>query len=207
MNDGVQVLRAAASLSSPCTDTICNVDATGDVTVNDGIEVLRQAASLAANVTCGTRVSNFVDGVANTDGTQATMNIGPAPIPGAGAPTTVGTPTGDSTAVAGGSNEVTVPFDASAAAAAIAGDPNATLVFSVADAQGNLFDGFYELPLSALSGQVTLDVRFPETLGPDTFLLCPATRVNGELSNYAILQQDPVQGAGAAQVTFNFQPM
>ena len=48
LTDGVQVLRAAAGLSSPCTVSTCNVndDASG-ITITDGVLVLRAAAGLS----------------------------------------------------------------------------------------------------------------------------------------------------------------
>lgn len=54
VTDGVQVLRAAAGLTSTCTQNAnnCNVDGTGDVTVTDGVNVLRKAASLAITENC-----------------------------------------------------------------------------------------------------------------------------------------------------------
>ncbi len=53
VTDGVNVLRAAAGLSSACTDPApCDVDGNGAVTVTDGVNVLRAAAGLAANLQC-----------------------------------------------------------------------------------------------------------------------------------------------------------
>jgi hypothetical protein len=207
VTDGVQVLRAAAALSSGCSEQICDVDSSGHVDVTDGVAVLRAAASLGATITCNTEVSGFVNSVQTSDGTRATLEVGAAPIPGAGAPSTIGTPTGNGTATAGGSNTVNVPFNAEALTAAIAADSNAVFVFAVADTAGNLFDGFYELPLSALSGQITLNVSFPQNLGTQSFLLCPATLVNGVLSQYGILRQNPVVGAaGPVQMSLSLQP-
>ncbi|MBI3767273.1 MAG: hypothetical protein HY271_02140 [Deltaproteobacteria bacterium] len=207
VTDGVQVLRGAAGLSSGCSEQICDVDSSGHVDVTDGVAVLRVAANLGATITCNTEVSGFVDSVETSDGTRGTLEVGAAPIPGPSAPSTIGTPTGNGNATAGGSNTVNVPFNAEALAAAIAADSNAVLVFAVADPQGNLFDGFYELPLSALSGQITLNVSFPQNLGTQSFLLCPATLVNGVLSQYGILRQSPIVGAaGPVQMSLSFQP-
>ncbi|MCC6764741.1 MAG: hypothetical protein IT293_08770 [Deltaproteobacteria bacterium] len=52
VTDGVQVLRAAAGLSSDCTDAICDVDVSGAVTVTDGVVVLRKAAGLSITENC-----------------------------------------------------------------------------------------------------------------------------------------------------------
>jgi hypothetical protein len=206
VTDGVQVLRAAAGLSSDCFLQICDVDGNGNVGVTDGVNVLRAAAGLSASTTCNEPVSAFVDDVQTSDGTHAVLEVGVSPIPGKNAPTTVGQPSGDGTATPGGSNTVTVPFNTGSAVSALALASDAMLVFAVADLKGNLFNGFFELPLASLSGEVTLKVSFAPTLSNQSFLLCPATRVNGILSRYAILRQNPVTtGAGPVTVSLRFQ--
>jgi hypothetical protein len=54
VTDGVQVLRAAADLSSDCTQrkNSCDVDGNGTVTVSDGVNVLRKAADLPVTDNC-----------------------------------------------------------------------------------------------------------------------------------------------------------
>ena len=52
VTDGVQALRAAASLPSSCTPGRCDVNDDGAVTVTDGVNVLRDAAGLAPVLTC-----------------------------------------------------------------------------------------------------------------------------------------------------------
>ncbi len=53
VSDGVNVLRAAAGLSTTCTMLpLCDVDGNGTVTVTDGVNVLRTAAGLAADLHC-----------------------------------------------------------------------------------------------------------------------------------------------------------
>lgn len=52
VTDGVQVLRAAAGLSSSCTLQRCDVDGSGSITVTDGVNVLRNAAGLSAISAC-----------------------------------------------------------------------------------------------------------------------------------------------------------
>ncbi len=206
VTDGVQVLRAAAGLSSGCFPQICDVDGNGNIGVTDGVNVLRAAAGLSASTTCNEPVSAFVNDVQTSDGTHAILEVGVSPIPGKNAPTTIGQPSGNSTAESGGSNTVTVPFDTGSALSALALDANAMLVFAVADLKGKLFNGFFELPLAALSGQVTLKVSFAPNLSNQSFLLCPATRVNGLLSRYGILRQNPVTtGAGPVTVSLSFQ--
>ena len=46
VTDGVQTLRAAAGLASPCSVEVCDVDDDGTITVTDGVNVLRAAAGL-----------------------------------------------------------------------------------------------------------------------------------------------------------------
>ena len=52
VTDGVQVLRAAAGLTSDCTDAICDIDVSGTVSVTDGVIVLRKAAGLSITENC-----------------------------------------------------------------------------------------------------------------------------------------------------------
>jgi hypothetical protein len=52
VTDGVQVLRAAAGLSSDCTDAICDIDVNGTIGVTDGVITLRKAAGLAITQNC-----------------------------------------------------------------------------------------------------------------------------------------------------------
>lgn len=52
VTDGVQTLRAAAGLESPCTAARCDVNGNGTITVTDGVQVLRAAAALPITGTC-----------------------------------------------------------------------------------------------------------------------------------------------------------
>jgi hypothetical protein len=52
VTDGVQTLRAAAGLESPCTPARCDVNGSGTITVTDGVQVLRGAAGLPLDGTC-----------------------------------------------------------------------------------------------------------------------------------------------------------
>ena len=52
VTDGVQTLRAAASLPSSRTPARCDVNDDGAVSVTDGVNVLREAAGLAPVLTC-----------------------------------------------------------------------------------------------------------------------------------------------------------
>lgn len=52
VTDGVQVLRAAAGLSSDCTEEICDADVNGTIGVTDGVIILRKAAGLQITQNC-----------------------------------------------------------------------------------------------------------------------------------------------------------
>jgi hypothetical protein len=51
VTDGVQALRAAASLSSSCGEG-CDVDGSGSISVTDGVNILRKAAGLSFTAAC-----------------------------------------------------------------------------------------------------------------------------------------------------------
>jgi len=188
--DGVNALRAAASLSSNCTLPTCDVNADGVINDVDGVNLLRAAAQLPATLNCPQPIGDFVEDVETEDGVP-TLQIGAAPIPGQGAPDTIGDIEGDTTAVAGGSNTVTIPYDASAQAGA-AQVGGLSMVIAI-NSETRFAHGYFEIPLSELAGTITITVVFPESLGEGTFLLCPATLFQGSLSQYGALEQVPVQ--------------
>jgi hypothetical protein len=213
--DGVRVLRAAAGLGD-CDPRACDADGNGTVSVADAVNVLRAAAGLAATLTCAASpVASFVEAVTTSDGTTATLQVGVAPIPSAGAGTTVGSPQGNTNVIPGGSNTVTVPFDTSAAlrtnrfangAAASAGDPR--LVVAIQNANHQFIEGFFDLPLATISGEVTLTIVFSQDLAQGTFFLAFATIDDqGVVSQYTTFEQTPIQVAtGTVQVSLSFQP-
>ena len=53
VSDGVQVLRAAADLSSSCTLFSCDVDGSGSVGLTDGVNVLERAAGFSLGTAYG----------------------------------------------------------------------------------------------------------------------------------------------------------
>ena len=55
LSDGVQLLRAAAGLSTVCTLARCDVDGSGSIGVSDAVQVLRAAAGLPFRGTCASR--------------------------------------------------------------------------------------------------------------------------------------------------------
>jgi hypothetical protein len=194
VTDGVEILRAAAGLSATCSPTICDVNGDGLVTVTDAVNTLRRAAGLTATFSCGTGISNFISDVQVAGGDHAVLEVGAAPIPAASAPDSIGSPQGSADAVAGGSNTVTVPYSAgstSQASAAMMGG-GLSFVVAVADLQGNLTDGIFEVPLDKSAGQLQIQVAFPRHLGQASFFLYFATRNDGMLSQYGTFRQDPV---------------
>lgn len=207
VSDAVQILRSAADLTTTCSNRVCDVDSNNQVGVTDAVNVLRRVADLSANVTCRTGISDFITDVAAAGGDHGVLEIGVAPVPGPGAPQTVGDPQGPTTAPAGSQNDITVPFDttgASQVAAAAAGG-GLILVVAVGDLDANLTDGFFELPLGSPAGQIDLVVTYPTRVGHTSFLFCPATRQNGVLSQYGALRQDPVPGqANAVHLSITF---
>lgn len=52
VTDGVQALRAAATLSTTCTAARCDVDGNGSISVTDGVNILRKAAALPITENC-----------------------------------------------------------------------------------------------------------------------------------------------------------
>jgi hypothetical protein len=58
VSDGVQILRAAASLASDCTLARCDVDGSGIVSITDAVQVLRAAAGLPFTGHCASRTAS-----------------------------------------------------------------------------------------------------------------------------------------------------
>jgi hypothetical protein len=52
VTDGVQALRAAATLTNTCTAARCDVDGNGSISVTDGVNILRKAAALPITENC-----------------------------------------------------------------------------------------------------------------------------------------------------------
>jgi hypothetical protein len=206
--DGVNALRAGAGLSSACTLDVCDVNADGVLNDTDAVNVLRAAASLPATLACAAPVDGFIDEIETQGGEPGQLVVGAAPIPGASAATTIGTLGGNTTVVAGGSNTISVPYDTTGMGGAqAAANGNLFMVIAIADLDVNFFDGYFIFPLDTPVGVVTFTVVFPQDLGTASFLFCPATLMNGVLSQYGALRQDPmVVGAGVLQVSLSFQP-
>ncbi len=188
--DAVGVLRAAATLPSSCTDAVCDLDGDGVVTDVDGARALRAAAELPVELACPSTIRRIVTGVMTTDGEPGVYHVGGAPLPGGDAPSTVTNVSGSMQITPGGTTMVTVDYDTENPSAAAATDGNdLRLVIAIADPQVNLVDGFYEIPITAPAGQLTLDVSYAQDLALPSFIFCPATQTQGVLSNYGMLPQ------------------
>lgn len=66
VTDGVQALRAAATLTSTCTAARCDVDGNGTVSVTDGVNILRKAASLPITENCPNTEAQIEELLQNT---------------------------------------------------------------------------------------------------------------------------------------------
>ncbi len=193
INDGVQTLRSAAFLSSTCSANVCDVTGDGDVNLVDGINVLRAAASLSSQHVCPSEVTGFVNGVEGSDGTDSSLDIGVAPVPGAGAPETINDVEGDTNVEGGESNSVTVTYDTGAGAGAgIAGAAGEqSLIVGVRTLRGIPRRGFFKLPLTTPSGQITVIITFPPNLPDEDFLLGFATLDADGVGQVVTLRQHP----------------
>lgn len=217
--DGVNALRAAANVSSPCSNATCDINGDGVINDVDGVNMLRAAMGLSATLDCVSAEVNEIVSEVETgdDDPPAQLRVGAAPIPGAGAVDTIGAIEGNTTVVPGSSNTMKVPYDATAQAAQAAHAAGVDLqeldlkmIIAINDMDGvpaGFLKGFFEIPLDTLIGEVTLTTFFPQGLGERTFLFCPATRFGTVLSNYGALSQEPVSvSMGQLQVSLSFTP-
>jgi hypothetical protein len=191
---------ADACPADPCTDQfsfVANVTLPGDFFTVPA--PCPEPFSFIANVTLPPDffrhplVDDLLSGVETDTGTPGSLEVGVAPIPGPGAPSTVGAVQGSTNVNPGGTNDVTVPFNAGGAQTAQL-NGGLSLIVAVANqicAPGNFVSGFYQIPLQTTSGQVSLTVSFSETLRGNQFVLCIATVNNGVVSQYVGFQQQP----------------
>jgi len=193
--DGVNVLRAAALLSSACTLARCDTDGDGAITDVDGVNTLRAAAGLGS--TCGTplpqptpgdgpEVTEFVTGIRGDGGQPATLRIGAAPIPQPGAPTTIEDLDGTDEVEPSGSGSATFGIT-DAGSARIAGVAGGAVLVRVRDQGGTVATNFYELAVAGSA--VGLDFDVADLDGGTSFFLDFATRDAADVvSTYATLE-------------------
>jgi hypothetical protein len=77
VTDGVNLLRAAADLTSNCRLQVCDVNLDGNITVTDGVLALRAAAGLGGELTC---LEAQVSEAAAT--IEEILDVGVATVPG-----------------------------------------------------------------------------------------------------------------------------
>jgi len=213
--DGINTLRAAANVASPCSNATCDTNGDGVINDVDAVNVLRAAEGLSAALDCvSAEINEVVSEVETGEGEPpAELRVGAAPIPGPGAADTIGNIEGSTTVVPGSANTIKVPYDASAQAAQLAqslgADPQTLdlkMIIAINDSE-QFLQGFFEIPLDTLIGEITLTTFFPQGLGEGTFLFCPATLFGGVLSNYGVLEQTPAEVLmGDLQVSLSFTP-
>ncbi len=213
--DGINTLRAAANVASPCTNALCDTNGDGVINDVDSVNVLRAAEGLGTTLECvSAEINEVISEVETGEGDPpAELRVGAAPIPGPGAVDTIGAIEGSTTIVPGSANTIKVPYDASAqsaqAAQALGVDPqelDLKMIIAINDDE-QFLQGFFEIPLETLIGEISLTTFFPQGLGDGTFLFCPATQLGGILSNYGVLEQTPAQVAmGDLQVSLSFSP-
>jgi hypothetical protein len=198
VSDGVAALRTASSLFSKCPTRLCDVDGNGTITVTDGVNILRAAAQLQATQNCPQDVPDAIDQVQTTDGTQAILEVGLAPVPEPGAPTTISSVASGGQASRGRSNAFLVDYDVRGGAAAASTDAHAaaataapTLIVA-AHRSGEERRGAFALPLPTNAGQQAVAVTFPSTLDATPFSVDFATvSDSGEVSTYVSVEQVP----------------
>lgn len=140
VTDGVQTLRAAAGLSSSCTNATCDIDGNGTITVTDGVNVLRLAAGLSVTLGCP---GGGVD--------AQVQNLLQSSLPIFGNLTKIGTSSSASAA-----DTQTEPCDNADGSATITSNPTEIdFVFRNCDSGGLKADGSLILTSNALGFNIT----------------------------------------------------
>lgn len=181
--DGVQVLRAAAELSSSCADAVCDVDGSGSVTIVDGVRVLRAAAELPESLLCV--ADPFITSVQGERGTFGEL----VKLPGGmtappGAPTTV-TDVQVGGAVAGRINTVTIEYDVAGVQAQGVAAESSLLVASANDAS-DPSPGSFALPLASDRGSATVGLALKPDLAVNQFTLKIASGSDGGVASQVV---------------------
>jgi hypothetical protein len=146
VTDGVQTLRAAAGLTSTCTDNACDIDGSGSITVTDGVNVLRKAAGIAIAEACPGAVDTQV------------QNLLRDTLPIFGGLTKIGT--GAQAAATGGAcdnADGSFTFD----------DSTGEITFSNCELDGFLYDG--TLGISSDGSTLSFDLSFDDLTTDESF--------------------------------------
>lgn len=181
VTDGVQVLRAAAGLSSNCDGGRCDVNGDGSVTVTDGVQVLRAAAGLSANVDCGR--DPIINSVTDDSGIFGALTK----IPGGlvappGAPKTIQQVTfADSKQfVQGRVNTVKVEYDSGGAQAQAATASDLSLIVASSLDDANPSPRVFELPIKEAQNTLTVALNVRDDIPVTQFQLQIANGSGGQ---------------------------
>src|SRR5688572_23406105 len=166
VTDGVNVLRAAAGLSSNCTQNFaaCDTDGNAEISVSDGVNVLRAAAALSS--TCDAQVGQFI--------TAATTIFGPLTKISGSPPTPNGGPslTTEQGAIVinGGTKETTISSSTPMTKIFLSVDgSSAAAVSSVEGAGVDALDGFFQIDLPSPQTSVTIAITTNQAVPTDGF--------------------------------------
>jgi hypothetical protein len=177
VTDGVNVLRAAAGLSSGCPLSSCDIDGNGAISVTDGVNVLRAAAGLSASLSCV--ADPFIASVQGQSGVFGALTK----IPGGliappGAAQTVANVAFGEGFVAGRVNTVTIKYDVGAQAQGTG--TSSLLVASARDADDPT-PGVFDLPLDSGQGTVSIALDLKPDIAVQQFTLKIANGDNGSV--------------------------
>lgn len=165
VTDGVNVLRAAAELTSACTLARCDVDGDDKISVTDGVNVLRAAADLPATVLCGP--DPIIASVRDSQGRFGALTKVPnGLVAPSDAPETVTNVTfaASQNLVSGRVNTLIVSYDVDGTTTpAVDGDGQLGLIVASALSDGTPSPNVFDLAVGPTKGSVTLAL----TLRPD----------------------------------------
>jgi hypothetical protein len=178
VTDGVQILRAAADLSTGCTGRECDMNGDGSVTVSDGVVALRVAADLSVAASCATRFGELVKTV-RTNGVRAELHLEPPPAAAPGARVDVLSIEGSGELASGQPTTLTVGLDS----------PVDSVILGLQE-NGASVDGFVEVPTGS-AATVELEVEAADVSASTGADLSVGTRAG-----------DQVGGARTKPVTF-----
>jgi len=135
-------------------------------------------------------VDDFLSDIETDTGTEPTLRVGAAPIPGSNPPSPIAGVEGDQQVDPGGTSEITVNLNggASSAATTDAFPAQQGLFLIVAVGEGtcspaDFVGGFYEIPLLTTSGQIAITITFGDEVRSN-FLLCVTVVQNGVVGAY-----------------------
>jgi hypothetical protein len=166
VTDGVNVLRAAARLSSTCTQNFaaCDTDGNAEISVSDGVNVLRAAAALSS--TCDVQVGQFI-ATATTIFGPLIKTVGSPPNPNGGPSLT----TEDSAIVInGGTKETTISSSTPMTKIFLSVDASSPAAIASVEVAGvGAQDGFFQIDLPSPQSSVTIAITTNQAVPTDSF--------------------------------------